>query len=87
LVVYNERLHWLIVPPVAIRFVTANLLAPANQADNIHSTVMWALLWLIGLHVVAALYHHLVRRDGTLARHSGAPSQGRTEGSAYRCRD
>lgn len=40
----------------------------ANQAGDIHSTAMWALLWLIGLHAAAALYHHVVRHDGTLRR-------------------
>lgn len=40
----------------------------ANLAGDIHSTAMWALLWLIGLHVAAVLYHHLVRRDATLGR-------------------
>jgi len=40
----------------------------ANQAGDIHSTAMWALVWLIGLHILAALYHHLLRRDGTLLR-------------------
>lgn len=40
----------------------------AHEAGDIHGTVMWALLWLIGLHAGAALYHHLVRRDGTLRR-------------------
>lgn len=40
----------------------------ANQAGDLHGTAMWALLWLLGLHVAAALFHHLVRRDGTLLR-------------------
>ena len=40
----------------------------ADQAGDIHATAMWALLWLIGLHATAALYHHLVRHDGTLRR-------------------
>lgn len=40
----------------------------ANSAGDIHATAMWVLLWLIGLHVAAALYHHLLRRDGTLWR-------------------
>jgi cytochrome b561 len=40
----------------------------ANQAGDIHSTAMWALLWLVGLHAGAALYHHVIRRDGTLRR-------------------
>jgi cytochrome b561 len=40
----------------------------AFTAGDIHSTAMWALLWLIGLHAAAALYHHVARRDGTLRR-------------------
>ncbi len=44
----------------------------ANQAGDIHATAMWALLWLIALHILAALYHHLLRRDGTLLRMSPA---------------
>ena len=40
----------------------------ANSAGDVHSAVMWALLWLIGVHVAAALYHHLFRHDGTLRR-------------------
>lgn len=33
-----------------------------------HIASVWALLALIGLHVVAALYHQFVLRDGTLSR-------------------
>jgi cytochrome b561 len=40
----------------------------ANAAGDIHGTAMWVLLGLIGLHVAGALYHHLLRRDGTLLR-------------------
>ncbi|MEO7578344.1 MAG: cytochrome b [Massilia sp.] len=40
----------------------------ANEAGDIHSTAMWAILWLIGLHAAAAIYHHVIRRDGTLRR-------------------
>lgn len=40
----------------------------ANQGGDIHSTAMWALLWLIGLHAAAAWYHHVIRHDGTLRR-------------------
>ena len=40
----------------------------ANTAGDVHGTAMWVLLWLIGAHAGAALYHHVVRRDGTLRR-------------------
>ena len=40
----------------------------ANQAGDVHSTAMWALFWLIGIHAAAALYNHFIRHDGTLRR-------------------
>ncbi len=40
----------------------------AHSAGDIHGTAMWVLLWLVGLHAAAALYHHFVRHDGTLRR-------------------
>lgn len=40
----------------------------ANTAGDVHGTAMWVLLWLLGAHVAAALYHHLLRGDGTLRR-------------------
>jgi cytochrome b561 len=53
---------------IALPALAAPGTAWANQAGDIHSTAMWALLWLLGLHVAGALYHHLLRRDGTLLR-------------------
>jgi len=35
---------------------------------DIHSLIGWCLLALIALHVVAALYHRLIRRDQVLQR-------------------
>lgn len=40
----------------------------ANTAGDVHGTTMWVLLWLIGAHVAAVLYHQFVRKDGTLRR-------------------
>jgi cytochrome b561 len=37
-------------------------------AGDVHATAMWVLLALAGLHAAAALYHHVVRHDGTLKR-------------------
>jgi len=37
-------------------------------AGDVHATAMWVLLALVGLHAAAALYHHVVRHDGTLER-------------------
>ncbi|BAN27621.1 cytochrome B561 (plasmid) [Caballeronia insecticola] len=33
-----------------------------------HANLAWVLLALVVLHVCAAIYHHLVLRDGTLIR-------------------
>ena len=40
----------------------------ALTAGDIHIYMMWTLAALIGLHVLAALYHHFLRRDGVLRR-------------------
>jgi cytochrome b561 len=37
-------------------------------AGDVHTWLMWTLLALVVLHALAALYHHLVRRDGVLRR-------------------
>ncbi|MBS0590327.1 MAG: cytochrome b [Proteobacteria bacterium] len=48
------------------------LLAPdkalGHQLEEIHETIGTIGYWLIGLHVVAALYHHHFMRDDTLLR-------------------
>jgi len=35
---------------------------------DLHTLASYLLLGVVGLHALAALYHHFVRRDGTLAR-------------------
>lgn len=52
----------------------------ALEAGDIHTWSMWALLALVSLHAVAALYHYFVRRDSVLQRmlpaQAGAASRG-----------
>ena len=40
----------------------------AHQLEDLHGSIGEAFYWVIGLHVLAALYHHFVRRDDTLRR-------------------
>ena len=40
----------------------------SRVAIGTHEFLAYALLALIGLHVAAALWHHLVLRDATLKR-------------------
>ena len=48
------------------------LLAPnedlGHRLEELHGQIGEIFYWVIGLHVLAALYHHLVRRDDTLRR-------------------
>ncbi|MCD9005059.1 cytochrome b [Luteimonas sp. XNQY3] len=37
-------------------------------AGNVHELLFWTLVGLALLHAAAALYHHIVQRDDTLAR-------------------
>jgi len=41
---------------------------PGMAAGDIHSFLGWCLLALIGLHLLAALYHYLILRDRVLQR-------------------
>jgi cytochrome b561 len=54
-----------IVPLPAIMPSGARL---GMQAGDVHSLVGWLFLALVGLHVVAALYHRLILRDQVMQR-------------------
>ena len=40
----------------------------AHTLEDLHGTIGEAFYWVIGAHVLAALWHHLGRRDDTLRR-------------------
>ena len=42
--------------------------ALGKNLEDIHETIGTLGYWLIGLHAVAALYHHYLVRDDTLVR-------------------
>ena len=48
------------------------LLAPdealAHSLEDLHGTIGDVFYWVIGLHILASIYHHLLRRDDTLRR-------------------
>jgi len=50
-----------IAPPVATWHGLGSLIA------EIHTWLGDAILWVAGLHAVAALYHHVILKDGVLA--------------------
>lgn len=42
--------------------------ALAHQLEDLHGAIGEAFYWVIGLHVLAAIWHHAFRRDDTLKR-------------------
>jgi cytochrome b561 len=42
--------------------------ALAHRLEDLHGTIGELFYWVIGAHVAAALWHHLLRRDDTLRR-------------------
>lgn len=40
----------------------------ADQAGEVHALLAWALMFLAGLHALAAFFHHFVLQDATLRR-------------------
>lgn len=53
---------------VALPALMAESETLAHQFEDIHKLIGDAFYWVVGLHVLAALYHHFVRRDDTLRR-------------------
>lgn len=61
-------------------FVMPNLPLTVSDADEafwswLHATLVYGTIAIVMLHVIAALYHHLIRRDGTLRRMVSFPSR------------
>ncbi|MDR3385963.1 MAG: cytochrome b [Rudaea sp.] len=49
-------------------FVAAPNRELSHRLEDIHATIGTIFYWVIGLHILAALWHHCVRRDNTLRR-------------------
>jgi cytochrome b561 len=58
-----ESLDWLGVPPLVPRSD-----ALAETAKSVHYAAGIAITGLIALHVAAAAYHGIIRRDGVFSR-------------------
>jgi cytochrome b561 len=42
--------------------------ALADQVQEVHATIGWVIVVVVGLHAAAALFHRLVWHDGILGR-------------------
>lgn len=59
--------------PIALAGVKLPALSPTGSPlghalGDVHGVLAWVMLGLIGLHVLGALYHQIVLRDGVLRR-------------------
>ena len=75
----TQALHWMTAVLVVLAFTygpggSDEISAPfASSHDlgasvaSIHTWLGDAILWVAGLHALAAIYHHVVLRDGVLA--------------------
>ncbi|MDG0834725.1 cytochrome b [Roseateles saccharophilus] len=48
-------------------WIAGSPLGEAADWGDVHGVLGDALMWLAGLHALAALYHHFARKDGVLA--------------------
>jgi cytochrome b561 len=68
--------------PLFYLYDLANLVpehkAVADAAKAVHLTAIWGLVALVALHVAAAAYHGLVRRDGIFGRMVSPGAAGRS---------
>ena len=53
---------------IALPTLLAGDEALAHRLEDLHGLVGDIFYWVIGAHVLAALYHHFLRRDDTLKR-------------------
>jgi cytochrome b561 len=61
---FNVRLFGFIPLPA----LADNTMQWAHTAGDVHTALTYVLLGLVGLHALAALWHHFVRRDRVLQR-------------------
>jgi cytochrome b561 len=48
--------------------IADNTMEWAHEAGDVHQALINVLIFLVGLHVLAALWHYFVRQDGVLQR-------------------
>ena len=69
LLTYEQNARHLTLPLCGFSALLPNSLAPSPYTmlfHQIHSVSAWVLLGLIGLHILAALFHRFVLRDEVL---------------------
>ena len=63
---FTQTLHWITAILVLLAFASG-LGGSEGLVVGAHTLLGDALIWLAGLHAVAAIFHYLVLRDDVLA--------------------
>lgn len=61
---YSVHLFGLFTLPA----IADNTMQWAHEAGDVHGTLTWVLLGVVGLHVLGALWHYFIRRDRVMQR-------------------
>ena len=69
-VIAGEAVHWVLYAIMIVAPITgmAAWFGGVLQAGELHGTVKPVIIVLVGLHIAAALYHQLIKKDGLLLR-------------------
>lgn len=64
----NRPLLWYNIPGFAVPNIVGPDKALREQAGEVHEIIAYIIVALVAGHILAALYHHFIRKDATLAR-------------------
>lgn len=64
----DEKILYLPFTDIALPALLAPNEVLAHSLEDLHKAIGKAFYYVIGFHVLAAIYHHFVRRDDTLRR-------------------
>lgn len=65
---FDGKVIYLPFTQIALPAIVGENEALAHQLEDLHGQIGEIFYWVIGFHVFAALYHHVVRKDDTLTR-------------------
>jgi len=65
---FDGKVIYIPFTEIAIPAIVGENKGLAEQFEGWHHDIGEAFYWVFGLHIVAALYHHFIRKDDTLTR-------------------
>ncbi|HWS40767.1 MAG TPA: cytochrome b [Arenimonas sp.] len=65
---YDGKILFIPFTDIALPVLVAENEETAHQLEDLHGLIGDIFYWVIGIHILAALYHHFIRKDDTLKR-------------------